>query len=524
MVKKNLPLHKKAEPASRPKRQKPAPSAAQPEPTGLPAHSPEQSLVELQGLVGNQSVQKLLKQSHFKTSPGPAQGIPFTGPVSQGGETAAQITGEQSFDGGPSPAPPLNQVFRVAVLSAAQQADAVRYTKARYESKSVRVIQIIVGAGVDGDFGPLTAQAVADFQDANPPLAEDGKVGENTLNVMVPAQAAAGDPENAVQLVSDFYNLDLAADTLSVHFDAGLLVPSDTSFESGNLRVIRVGAAAFTSATELRNAIQAGLGVAAPPFVPAGARPDHLTAAQEQAAVRANLGTLTDRRAVLAVQGLVDTKPDGIFGSDTVERIAEFQANHGLTDDGVLNEATVQEMVELLDILGEQNAAIRLIIDFFNLSEHHALLDIAFDPSVGANATTSGEIPGPSIIRVGPKAFARGFAALVHTIAHELEHVRQRREGVPSQNVREFLGEAVEIVSLGMPEEDLAGFMSDARRALRFWNRMTAAEQAANFARFEEVRDQVRRRHNAASPADQATHQATRDGYDAVAAPVPAGP
>lgn len=512
MSKKNQASRPRKPVRNKPEANKPDAPAARPDQSRPASQSTGQVLVDLQGLVGNQSVQRLLQKSGEQnwTAAQALHRQPSSTPAAFSPIQAARL--------------PSLQVLRQPLLSPAEEADAIGYSKARYESKSVRLIQIITGANVDGDFGSATAQAVADFQDAHPPLDVDGKVGENTLNIIVPAQAGAGNPENAIQLVTDFYNLDVASDTLSVQFDTGLLVPSDTDFESGNLRVIRVGAVAFTSATDLRAAIQAGLSVAAPAFVPAGPRPDHLTPAEEQAAIQADRAALSDRRAVLAVQGLVDTNPDGLIGSDTVERIAEFQANHGLADNGILDEATVQEMVELLDVLGEQNAAIRLIIDFFNISEHHALLDIAFDSTVASNATTSGEIPGPSIVRIGPKAFARGFAALVHTIAHELEHVRQRREGILSQDVREFLGEAIEIISLGMPEEDLAGFMSDARRALNFWNNMTPAEQAEHFARFEEVRDQVRRRHNAASPADQATHQATRDAYDAVAAPVPAGP
>jgi hypothetical protein len=179
-------------------------------------------------------------------------------------------------------------------------------------------------------------------------------------------------------------------------------------------------------------------------------------------------------------------------------------------------------MVDDFDLLDEQNAAIRLIIDFYNLSEHDALLDIRFDASVPSNARTSGVIPGPSLVRIGPAGFAQGFEGLVHSIAHELEHVRQRREGILSSNVREFLAEGVEIMSVGMPAEGIAGMMNDARRALNRFNAMTAAERREHWGRFEEVRDRIRDRFDAASAADQTTHQGTMDGYDAVVEPPPA--
>jgi hypothetical protein len=72
-----------------------------------------------------------------------------------------------------------------------------------------------------------------------------------------------------------------------------------------------------------------------------------------------------------------------------------------------------------------------------------------------------------------------------------------------------------------MPEEGAAGFMDDARRALRFWNRIDPADQITNAARFEEVRDQVNARFNNFTPAEQAAHQATVDAYNAVVVPVP---
>jgi peptidoglycan hydrolase-like protein with peptidoglycan-binding domain len=407
-------------------------------------------------------------------------------------------------------------------LNAGEEASAINFTNLHYDSRSVRIIQIITGANVDGSFGGATAETVAGFQDANPPLAVDGKVGENTLNVMVPNRVAAGSQEHAIQIVADFYNLDTTRDTLTVHFDPGLAGLFNTTFQSGNLRVIQIGASAFTSATDLRDAIRGALSVAAPAGPAPGARPTHLTPAQEQQAAAFNRARYTDRRSVLGIQGLVGTGFDALFGPDTAERIAEFQDSHGLAlVDGKVGEQTLRLMVAELDRTGQQDAAIRMIIDFFNLSEHGALLDIAFDPAETDNASTSGDIPGPSIVRVGPPAFAQGFEGLVHTIAHELEHVRQRREGIPSQAVREFLGEAIEIMSAGMPEEGAAGFMDDARRALRFWNRIDPADQITNAARFEEVRDQVNARFNNFTPAEQAAHQATVDAYNAVVVPVP---
>jgi peptidoglycan hydrolase-like protein with peptidoglycan-binding domain len=409
------------------------------------------------------------------------------------------------------------KIFRQGLLTPAQEIAAIAFNNARYDGRSKRIIQNTVGVAVDGAIGPITVEGIASFQNTNG-LPQDGKVDTPTLNAMVRDRVTNALHEHAIQLVVDFHNLN-TADVLSISHDPAILLPS-TTFESGNLRVIRIGDFSFLTEGLLRVSIASQLAVPAPAIAPVGPLPNHLTTGQEISAVFFNRTKFTDSRSVRAIQGLVGANPDGAFGQDTIERIAEFQDSNGLTVDGKVGEQTMRTMVARLDANNEQNAAIRMIIDFFNISEHGALLDISFDPGLTtSNATTGGVIPGPSLVKIGPPAFAQGFEGLVHTIAHELEHVRQRRVGILNQDLREFLGERIEILSIGMPEEAIDGFFDDARRALFHWNRLPVAEQRTNFARFTEVRNKVRQRFNAAPAADQATHQATRDGYDAVVRP-----
>ena len=244
-----------------------------------------------------------------------------------------------------------------------------------------------------------------------------------------------------------------------------------------------------------------------------------LNAAQEASAIRYNRIRYNSMSAQI-IQNVVGTTADGIIGRLTVEAIASYQSTNGLLIDGKVGEQTLRSMVPDMEARSEHNEAIRLLMDFYNMSDFGALLSISFDPSLTtANATTSGSIPGPSTVRIGPLAFAQGFAGLVHTIKHELEHVRQRKIGIMNRDVREFLGEAVEIISLGMPEESVAGFFSDARRALRHFNRLSNAEKRTHWARFVQVRNKVRARFAAATAAEQVTHQPTLDGYNAVVRP-----
>ena len=171
-------------------------------------------------------------------------------------------------------------------------------------------------------------------------------------------------------------------------------------------------------------------------------------------------------------------------------------------------------------------APIRLIIDFFDLADDDNLLSVFFDATVASNASTDFRPNEPVRVRVGPGGMAQPFAGVVHTIAHEFEHVRQLHAGEASRFVHEFLGEAVEIVSAGMPTEllestaaDPAAFADDAGRALENWNQMTPAEQTTHRARFLEVRQVVRDRIAAGTPAQQALHATLLTDYNAVVVP-----
>jgi hypothetical protein len=160
-------------------------------------------------------------------------------------------------------------------------------------------------------------------------------------------------------------------------------------------------------------------------------------------------------------------------------------------------------------------------MDFYNMNTFGALIEIFFDPTLtGANAETpSKDIPGPDIVRVGPSAFTQGYAGLVHTIAHELEHVRQNKLGIADIPLSEFLGESIEIISKDMPDEDVAGFFDDAGRAMDNWDLMNLSDQKKNWIRFLSVRNAVRRRFAAATAAEQAIHLALMTRYNATVKP-----
>lgn len=243
-----------------------------------------------------------------------------------------------------------------------------------------------------------------------------------------------------------------------------------------------------------------------------------LTPEQIEEAIAFNESRFRDPYSILRIRDVLGIEPIGIVDEAMIRAIVQWQSDFHLTQDGKIGLTTFRTIIRELRAEAQRDDVIVLIIDFFNMPTQ-GLISIRFDSTVASNASTGGPIPGNSRVRVGPPAFAQDFAGLVHIIRHELEHVQQRRAGMVNQNLREFLAESVEILSVGMPPEGLVGFMSDATRARRFWRRLSAAEQRANFAQFERVRDEIRRRFNAASAADQATHQALMDWYNAEVRP-----
>jgi peptidoglycan hydrolase-like protein with peptidoglycan-binding domain len=436
-----------------------------------------------------------------------------------------------------------SQSIQRRVLTAAEQAAAITANRALFNSLTVRVLQTITGvpaANRDGVIGPQTVRAISDWQTARG-LVDNGIVNDASMDRLVTDSLAAGRAEHGIQLVLDFFNLNTAADTLAVRHRTGAFTfeglrfvglfpvgvdisPAATTFEEGNLRVIEVGDSAFASARTLRDTIQRELARAGPARPPVGATPARLNAAQVRAAVRFTASKYSDPRSVRAIQGLVGAPVTGIFDATTVQFIAEDQHTAGIAVDGKVGLATTENFYTRMIGRGNPNSALRLLVDFFDLRDQGNLLSIFFDPTVTAFASTDFRPSEPVRMRIGPTALALPFSGTVHTIAHEMEHVRRLREGIGSRATQEFLGEAVEILSVGMPEEPLGAvgdglFIDDATRCLNQWNLMSLADRRRFRNRFIAVRRKVLRRIDAGTAPQRAANAALRARYVAVALP-----
>ena len=82
----------------------------------------------------------------------------------------------------------------------------------------------------------------------------------------------------------------------------------------------------------------------APVVAAPGPRPAILTRAQEVAAIRYNQSRFSDRKSVLEIQRLVGAGLDGVWGEDTVQRVAQVQQNAGSTVDGMVGPQTLEHI------------------------------------------------------------------------------------------------------------------------------------------------------------------------------------
>ncbi|HLT39570.1 MAG TPA: DUF4157 domain-containing protein, partial [Enhygromyxa sp.] len=219
------------------------------------------------------------------------------------------------------------------LLNASQLKHAIGYTKRRYDVMSQRAIQQLVGRMLsvsvdpDGDFGSMTARAVAAVQQQQG-LTVDGMVGPETLSrliakgkEMIDASERPGAEWVAGQLIhltAQLYDLPVSS-ALAIRL-ADPKAPQSTGLQAG-MPVVLVGAAAFKDSQTLANAIQAGLQESSKPGK-LDPRPAILTRAQERDGLAHNKGLLRDPRAVRVVQDVVRAEPDGALGRDTVQRIA----------------------------------------------------------------------------------------------------------------------------------------------------------------------------------------------------------
>ena len=408
------------------------------------------------------------------------------------------------------------RVQRRGLLSAQQVASAIRFNRSRFDTVSVMVIQGAVGAPVTGTVDARTVELIATFQQAYKLPWKDGMVQEATVDRMVRYLATQRDHDEAIHLVVDFYRMPVEH-ALSIRYDPKI-VGTALDFEAGYLAVIRVGPHEFQSARRLRNAIGNELSVPPPGGWIMAAIPQTLNPVQVTAALQANRRRLKDRRAILAIQFVVQVPPSGVMDASTVQGIADYQRGRRPTaPDGVIDDqATLPAVVADLLAQRQRNAVIRLLMNYYQMPEHDALLSISAARRGGA----TGWLPGPAVVHIGAVAFRGSYARLVHYTAGQLELLRTLKVGVKNPAARSFLSMSVRVVSRGLPEEPDADFIRDANRTLRYWNRIRSTSlQARYWNRFIAVERKLHQRYQAAPSAHKAWFTATLRAFSRAARP-----
>lgn len=237
-----------------------------------------------------------------------------------------------------------------------------------------------------------------------------------------------------------------------------------------------------------------------------------LSVREAQAAIRYNEQRFHNWGMEL-VQDMVGAPVTGTADRRTVRMVTQWQRDHGLTVDGKVGRYTLQPIVEAYIDERFRNKAIHLVIDGHNLDPSplpRGRFSVFYDQSLPtAGKTLKRKKKGPKWVKIGPSAFG-SYEELVHTLAHEMEHVHQPY-GM-GRHVKEFRGEATEVLSAGMQLESVEGMMGDATRLLFHWNQMSAKDryEKTNTDLFNRVREEVRRRLNALPPAKR--HQKVGKG------------
>jgi len=172
--------------------------------------------------------------------------------------------------------------------------------------------------------------------------------------------------------------------------------------------------------------------------------------------------------------------------------------------------------------------AVEAVIRAYGLSRR-GVTGMSYDPKLTVNAAETssvGDKARSSTIAFGPETFTGGWEWLVHTVSHELEHVRQELIGGydkseyitgdwpgeqhPLKEFRAYSGEVLEVgTTEGPGGRGLLGAMMapdkdvplpplppdklalTASRVLKYWRAMKPAQRKAAWVEFQGVRDKL---------------------------------
>lgn len=401
------------------------------------------------------------------------------------------------------------QPISASLLTPAAAAAAVRDVTQRFDEDSIRTLELVSSQPLDGVFDAGDAEAIARLQQ-QATLTPTGTVTVPLLDAMLKIAGSAFTVRSAlIHLIVDHANLDISG-VLAVVFDPSLSRASGRDTLPGGVSTVQIGNAGFQSYRVMVAEIRKQLAVR-----PAASNVSTMPAVLsnpilQKLAIALNETKLQDPRSIKLLQGALKSKPTGKWDVGLVRRIAAKQQALGLSlGGGILFESTLAAIATEMIANGSENGVLRLIVDYYDLDTSHAF-NVVFDPSPSnANAEAEtfnlGGVGTPGVVHVFPMGFRQPFPGLVHTVAHELGHIKQIVGGVGSPNLREFLSEGIEIESKGLPAEPIESssdidlmnqgtspvhpaLIQDAQRMVHFWDHMTPQEKQSNHQRYRDLR------------------------------------
>jgi hypothetical protein len=305
------------------------------------------------------------------------------------------------------------------------QDEAVESANRRLDALSIRAVQTILAQPATGTIVPEDVQALAKLA----PSQHSGILKGAVLDALVREAAQRDMHDEAIHVVARLFKLDIGA-ALSVRYDPAMTINANVGFE-GPLQFITIGPHAFGSAKQLRDLIALQLDTAnplAPAQPPLLLRnvPRLLTADQAADAVAFNRRKQHDARAIQAVQMDVGAVISAVHDHQTAQFIAQAQGAIRMAPTGKLDRATFDAVFNNRTAAGDNNAAIRLAVDYFRL-DNDAVLDVAFDASLTEVCQSRNAGTGtPVTLTFGPPLFGSGVDFAVSKIADFYEQARAK--------------------------------------------------------------------------------------------------
>jgi hypothetical protein len=206
-------------------------------------------------------------------------------------------------------------------------------------------------------------------------------------------------------------------------------------------------------------------------------------------AIAENKKRLQDKRSILMLQNLFNMEsPTGTFDARTIGLIDTFQKANDVFmafdgERGIITAETLKAVFEKLFENKQYNPLIFLTIDYYLRDTYHSLksniVKLEYDKDLAEDGAFTTRMNEKEFeITIGETAF-RYYEYLVHTIGHEFEHAKQKRESLqrvkkkkpllPAIGVDEFRAEAFNILTERLPMKRFDEFMDDAKRAFEEW-------------------------------------------------------